>query len=166
MPSIRDLAAGRTCKHCGEWKPAANFPKIHKVYLVGECHACRWARHKPRHAAKKRTAEGRAKIRNRRRTLPRTDKIKASAIMRAKKERLKPDALIKEKAYRFLQQALRKGILVRPAVCEKCGLNPGTDRRGFSLIQAHHHNYQYPLDVEWVCTVCHNLEHYPLDAAA
>lgn len=34
--------------------------------------------------------------------------------------------------------------------CESCG-DPKS--------QAHHHDYEKPLDVKWLCAVCHGVEH-------
>jgi len=48
--------------------------------------------------------------------------------------------------------AIKTGLLIRPEVCEDCGLP-------HSNIQAHHQNYNYPLDVEWLCKPCHEGWH-------
>ncbi len=171
-PTIRDLSKARIvvvgeCKTCGQTKDAKHFPKIRGGPKLGaECHACRWGRYKAKHSALKRTAEGRAKIQARRRNQPRTDAKKEDAKLRAREYRATKMPKEHWRAYNVFQAALRKGILVRPLLCEKCGKNPGVDRRGLSLIHAHHHDYQLPLDVEWLCNLCHSREHYPLEIAA
>lgn len=45
------------------------------------------------------------------------------------------------------RQALEAGQLERPLTCEDCGA-PG-------LIEAHHHDYDEPLSVRFLCTTCH-----------
>lgn len=64
----------------------------------------------------------------------------------------------KRSAYRKVRTALKSGDLVRPATCSKCGANPGFASDGRAMIQAHHHDYNKPLDVEWICPKCHRKE--------
>ena len=47
--------------------------------------------------------------------------------------------------------ALKLGILIKPEFCEKCEMK--------SKLQAHHDDYEKPLDVRWLCRICHNHEH-------
>ena len=61
-------------------------------------------------------------------------------------------------AYSRVRTAIKNGILVRPAECNRCGVTPGFAVDGRPMIQAHHHDYEKPLDVEWVCTKCHREE--------
>lgn len=56
----------------------------------------------------------------------------------------------KTKAQNKLNYALRTGQVVK-GPCEKCG----TDLR----VHAHHHDYSRPLDVRWLCYLCHKAEH-------
>lgn len=51
-----------------------------------------------------------------------------------------------------LSMAVLRGTITRPIVCDKCGKKP-------YRIQAHHHDYSKPFDVEWLCTDCHNKVH-------
>jgi hypothetical protein len=50
-----------------------------------------------------------------------------------------------------VQRAIQKGILERRAACENCGAADN--------IQAHHENYDKPLEVEWLCVPCHKKRH-------
>jgi hypothetical protein len=58
----------------------------------------------------------------------------------------------KIKAHRILYKALKKGKLIKPDICFKCGNknNP---------IEAHHENYGNPLEVIWLCKSCHKITH-------
>lgn len=53
----------------------------------------------------------------------------------------------KLRAQHKVAKALRAGRLIRPSTCSACG-EPG-------LIEAHHDDYDKPLDVIWLCTSCH-----------
>ncbi len=55
----------------------------------------------------------------------------------------------KERARQAARRAVRRGILQRQP-CEVCG-------RADS--QAHHDDYDQPLVVRWLCSVCHGIEH-------
>lgn len=55
-------------------------------------------------------------------------------------------------AHRQVAAAERRGDLVRPVACERCGLN------GRPLVK-HHEDYERPLEVRWLCTRCHGEVH-------
>ncbi len=54
-------------------------------------------------------------------------------------------------ARNIVLRAVKKGDLVRPEVCERCGTD-GT-------IDGHHFDYSKPLEVLWLCRSCHRREH-------
>jgi hypothetical protein len=62
------------------------------------------------------------------------------------------------RAYASLKRAIKAGALTRPSYCEKCGVDPGTRTDGRSLVQAHHDDYDKPLEVQWLCPSCHRAE--------
>lgn len=47
-----------------------------------------------------------------------------------------------------VRKAIEKGLLVRPKKCERCGLE-------HKNIDAAHYDYSKPLDVKWLCRICH-----------
>lgn len=47
--------------------------------------------------------------------------------------------------------AIDKGLIVRAENCENCG--------GSENIEAHHDNYNYPLNIRWLCKNCHASWH-------
>lgn len=47
--------------------------------------------------------------------------------------------------------AIKNGLMVRPNKCSICGLKVKID--------GHHNDYSKPLEVEWVCRVCHKDIH-------
>jgi len=57
------------------------------------------------------------------------------------------------RATRVVRAALRRGDLVRPSTCSRCGK--------VCTPEAHHHSYEEEdlLDVEWLYRRCHAAEH-------
>lgn len=58
---------------------------------------------------------------------------------------------IRRSAAKQVDATLKRGDLVKPDACEWCGTVPPEPR----LLEAHHKTYSKPLDVEWLCRVCH-----------
>lgn len=57
----------------------------------------------------------------------------------------------KQEARQAVSYAIRVGTLVRPDDCSECA-GPGP-------VDAHHHNYDRPLSVVWLCRPCHMRHH-------
>ena len=57
----------------------------------------------------------------------------------------------KDQARDQLVQAVRNGVIRRPARCESCGAERHVD--------GHHTDYSRPLFVEWLCRSCHIAHH-------
>jgi len=64
----------------------------------------------------------------------------------------------KKRVQHITDKAIAKGVLVRPVKCNQCG---GTQefKDGRNGIQAHHSDYDKPLDVVWMCQKCHHEWH-------
>lgn len=61
----------------------------------------------------------------------------------------------------FVLRAVRYGILKRPKRCSRCKASRKSSD-GRSLIYGHHDDYSKPLDVMWLCPVCHAERHREL----
>lgn len=61
-------------------------------------------------------------------------------------------------AQNILEEAIEKGRVKRKYVCECCGASY-TFSDGRTAIQAHHCDYNNPLDVIWLCQRCHHEWH-------
>jgi hypothetical protein len=55
--------------------------------------------------------------------------------------------LEKTRAHSRVARAIKKGTLVRPDTCERCGEE--------CRPEASHDDYSKPLEVEWLCRLCH-----------
>ena len=62
-----------------------------------------------------------------------------------------------QKTWNITEKAIKRGRLI-PKPCEVCGLT-GTMKDGRNLIQAHHDDYNKPLDVRWLCQEHHHEWH-------
>jgi transposase-like protein len=57
-----------------------------------------------------------------------------------------------------LEKALQRGRISRSATCEACGTS-ARFKDGRTAIQAHHPDYNKPLNVMWLCQPCHHRWH-------
>lgn len=57
-------------------------------------------------------------------------------------------------ARRKLRNAVSNGHITKPKSCQKCKAIVPKNR-----IHGHHTDYSKPLDVIWLCSVCHSFEH-------
>ncbi len=64
----------------------------------------------------------------------------------------------KKRVQHLVEKAVKKGILINPNKCESCE-KENTFKDGRSGIQAHHSDYDKPLDVNWFCQKCHYKWH-------
>ena len=62
---------------------------------------------------------------------------------------------LKAKAHQYVLWAVRLNVLKKPLECQVCGLN--------KKLEAHHKDYEKPLEVLWVCKLCHENEHHKDD---
>jgi predicted DNA-binding protein YlxM (UPF0122 family) len=64
-----------------------------------------------------------------------------------------------DRAQNLAEKAIKRGVLIRPDTCSQCGVAPPPYKDGRSGIQAHHDDYNRPLDVRWLCQACHHAWH-------
>lgn len=63
-----------------------------------------------------------------------------------------------ERAHDLVETAIGNGSLVRPSLCSVCA-GGGFMTDGRTVIQAHHDDYNKPLEVRWLCQRCHHEWH-------
>lgn len=66
--------------------------------------------------------------------------------------------IIKRSAQRAFYKAVRRGIIIRPDKCSKCGKS--------CRPVGHHEDYAKRFDVVWLCNICHAARHRELARAA
>lgn len=60
------------------------------------------------------------------------------------------------KAHTALNNAVRDGKIIKPDRCSNCNEE--------GKLHAHHNDYSRPLEVEWLCVVCHRQFHKDLNS--
>jgi hypothetical protein len=130
----------KTCDTCLTAKPAAEFyaQPNRRDGLTGCCRDCTCTRVRANYAANRPAKQEYERRRNQR--PERKDALTAS---------LKRQALAhpeRRRARIAVGNAARDGRL-KKLPCHRCGTT--------ARVQAHHHDYSKPLDVEWLCFACH-----------
>lgn len=63
-----------------------------------------------------------------------------------------------DRVHNLTETAIQRGFLVTPKVCQQCNFD-GVFQDGRTAIQAHHCDYNKPMDVMWLCQKCHHEWH-------
>jgi hypothetical protein len=133
--------ANKMKTHCPQGHPYSGDNLIVKKTGSRGCRQCRKDQEK--------NDVARAKSRETTRLYRKTETYRANAIKNVARYRAKyPEKII---AKRRLRSAIEAGKIVRPSQCGQCG-KPGR-------VHGHHHDYTKPLEVKWLCALCHAWEH-------
>ena len=132
----------KKCFKCGEEKNISEFykhPQMADGHL-GKCIEC---------TKKDARINGKTeKTRDRERKRNSKPERMASIGKRAKQWRVNNPE--KYAAHTKLNNAVRDGKIIKPKVCDECGLP--------SKLHAHHEDYIKPLEVKWLCVPCHGTK--------
>ena len=72
---------------------------------------------------------------------------------------MKPSETEKSRARGAVRRAINQGKIVRPDICDECGMLGPVSSDGRSTIHAHHYlGYERQLDIKWLCPTCHFVE--------
>lgn len=133
------------CPTCGMNKPGEDYyaDKRSPNGLKSQCKKCHTesairTRDKELHRANRRKSAARTREKN-------PDKYRARERNAPRRTGAKVDAR------RKLNLEVRKGTIVKPVICEDCGQ--------CMRLTAHHEDYKRPLDVHWLCYLCHARRH-------
>jgi hypothetical protein len=140
----------KTCADCKREQPLENFyrSKQEKDGHTCYCKPCL----KARSATWQRENPEKANARSRRWQKAHPEKVKANRPEQLKRYREKYPK--KVKAQSLVREAVYRGRLTKPDRCEGCGKKLPRRR-----IHGHHADYDKPLEVEWLCALCHSQRH-------
>lgn len=127
------------CVKCNTTKPVRDFYKstIYKRRNAGECKSCVIARVRA------------AEQKPHRQAYFTTDEYKQNHVRNFHKYNEKYP---RRRSVRIqVNNAIKSGVLKRSDKCEQCD--------GSENIEAHHDDYNKPMSVRWLCSVCHGIWH-------
>lgn len=145
----------KRCGACGEDKTLAEFHRNRSKPdgYSGQCKRCS-AAYQKRYTKTAKARSTKADYRRRSKSKIATYQAQYSAKPESKEKarakarhhaELHPE---RKRARQAVSNAVRAGLLIRPAVCSKCG---STDAQ----IEGHHPEYSKPMMVVWLCDPCH-----------
>lgn len=152
----------RLCKKCECTKPLAEFNR-NATIADGFEHRCRECANAARRAYYAEPAARHRKraydaayleadaVRERKRAKDRRYRTMPSTRAQARARGAMVRATPKHAARMALRRAVKRGDLSRPSACERCGRD--------TKPHAHHADYSRPLDVQWLCPLCHGHAH-------
>ncbi len=168
----------KNCFKCGEIKPLSEFYK-HKAMKDGHVNKCKECNkvdvrenrgdnierireydrmrnktpeRRERDRIRNKTPERRAWKRANSKERGKNPEVRAMRAESTRKNRAKNKG--STRAHSAVIRAIKKGTLIRPVICSRC---PATEN-----IQAHHDDHEKPLDVMWLCPICHAQRHVEL----
>ena len=147
MPETAEVAT-RKCTTCGQVKPLTEFCRD-KAYRSGHKRLCLDCSARYQREWRRRNPERNRLVRRRHRRLNHE-----RYRNQWREDRRKPGYKQKQAARLTAYWAVRAGLLPRKYNCEKCGI----DARHARLVK-HHVDYNNPLNVVWLCAVCHGEMH-------
>lgn len=148
----------KTCFKCNQDKPASEFyaHKAMKDGLLGKCKKCTRSDTRKNRADRidyyrdydKHRAMQPHRVAQR---LAYQQSEQGKMVIKRNKERWARDNPIKRAAQIRLGNAVRDKKVFKPERCESCGAG--------GRIHGHHDDYSKPLEVRWLCPVCHSAWH-------
>jgi hypothetical protein len=85
-----------------------------------------------------------------------TRQLQAAQSLRFVRADRNAKAEIRDTASKLVARAVADGTLIKPTICPVCGDADWLRLRGKRVqIGGHHNDYGKPLEVEWLCAVCH-----------
>jgi hypothetical protein len=131
------------CRVCLACKPLDDFYtcKTNSDGRQGSCKVC----------FKAKARRWKEQNRERSRLLSRLSYIRRKPVESERKKAWINNNPEKRRAHHAVNNAVRDGRLIKPDECSRCGTR--------TSIQGHHRDYSKPLDVVWVCSLCHRRIH-------
>lgn len=142
---VKDGITLYQCGICKEFKPYEEFYKNKRTILgiTPECKKCHC-----KESIRRRNKDTARENNQRYRERARKADIEKFRERDRNREREKDEKYV---ARRKLNNAVKRGDVVKPEFCEECGRK--------IRLTAHHDDYSKPLDVIWLCYKCHGKKH-------
>lgn len=149
----------KVCTKCLVEKPLSEYhrDKGMKSGLRNVCKECACQRAREHLANARSTREGRTKLKliAQASRAKHREEIRSSARARNSRRyragyRYQDDPH-KRRARGVLRTAVHEGRIVKPDQCSECGW--------VGRVHGHHEDYSKPLEVVWLCAICHGLRH-------
>lgn len=83
------------------------------------------------------------------------DRLRGNRQSKQYRDSLRKRKTKEYKAREKLGNAVRDGRIEKPSRCQHCGID--------SMLHGHHHDYDKPLSVVWLCVACHRQIHAFMD---
>lgn len=130
----------KLCSRCGKHKPVNLFYAEKKASdgKRSDCKDCNWAKRNPE---KKMLSQLQYRIKYK-------SRLNKKRLMFPNKHTCDKE---RYRTYYAVRKALIRGVLKKPDSCQSCG----STRK----LYAHHNDYSKPLDVMWLCMICHGDRH-------
>lgn len=145
----------KTCSTCGATKPLSEFSpnRLMRDGHLNRCRECCNAAHRANYHG---SPTRREYLREKAKAWMKTEKGRAYRRVRDKGRRRtgRRRCKIKTRAWDTLRCAVKRGKIDKPSRCSVCQ-EPANVRD----MHGHHKDYTKPLDVVWLCRVCHQAAH-------
>jgi len=153
MPKIRETKIENgvqfwPCNRCGEWFPKEGFyedKRAKKWGIRGVCKKC--------HSIISIETRDKDKARKHAREWQQTSgyRHRPEVMERERRRALIRNHSLEARCRAIFNRAVKEGILQRPEYCPICGKK--------KKIEGHHDSYFRPLEVKWMCSLCHAEYH-------
>ena len=137
----------KTCLDCKSDKPATEFYRNSRT-KGGRLNKCRGCAKAQNEAIRKTKPEYYAAYAKQRASIPAVREARL-----AYRKKWKANNAIKNSAGSLARKAVATGLLTKASSCEQCG-------KASAAIHGHHDDYSKPLDVRWLCPLCHAAWHH------
>jgi len=145
------------CNRCGKWFTIDGFYKDKRAKRWGitanckKCHSKIVIETRNKDLARKRARSWQKKTDYRHRP---------ESIQRDHERSMWRNKTVEAKCRFITNRAIKKGILERPLYCSICGKATLKGRdHAETIVEAHHDDYFRPLEVKWMCKLCHAEYH-------
>jgi 5-hydroxyisourate hydrolase-like protein (transthyretin family) len=145
----------KMCRRCNSPKDESEFntyKKYGKTYLKSMCKPCQSDWYAEKGYGKKSYDKNKEHKKQLMKEYAQTEEGRAAKLRAQKKYRSSEQYSLKQNARKKVLRAVQAGKLTKPKLCESC--------KQELKLEAHHEDYNVPLEVVWLCKDCHEDTHH------